>query len=157
MTDIQHNISDDHIIKNTTDIGNDYKFSSHNISPSRPADLPGMVLFRLLQPGPSNLRGRTEAYQVTISTNQSTNPPSAPAIDPALKQAAISKIKNPVDAPIATEYAHIEEMTAETAPMGELPDFALEGIDFGIEDPADIDLGDEDDQNPGGGSSPMGY
>ena len=32
MTDIQHNISDDHIIKNTTDIGNDYKFSSHNIS-----------------------------------------------------------------------------------------------------------------------------
>ena len=133
MTDIQHNISDDHIIKNTTDIGNDYKFSSHNISPSRPADLPGMVLFRLLQPGPSNLRGRTEAYQVTISTNQSTNPPAT------------------------TEYAHIEEMTAETAPMGELPDFALEGIDFGIEDPADIDLGDEDDQNPGGGSSPMGY
>ena len=157
MTDIQHNISDDHIIKNTTDIGNDYKFSSHNISPSRPADLPGMVLFRLLQPGPSNLRGRTEAYQVTISTNQSTNPPSAPAIDPSVKQAIKSKIKSEVRAPATTEYAHIEEMTAETAPMGELPDFALEGIDFGIEDPADIDLGDEDDQNPGGGSSPMGY
>ena len=157
MTDIQHNISDDHIIKNTTDIGNDYKFSSHNIPPSRPADLPGMVLFRLLQPGPSNLRGRTEAYQVTISTNQSTNPPSAPAVVPSVKQAIKSKIKIEVRAPATTEYAHIEETMGKGAPMGERPDFALEGVDFGIEDPADIDLGDEDDQNPGGGASRMGY
>ena len=75
MTDIQHNISDDHIIKNTTDIGNDYKFANHNVDPSR--DQPaGMVLFRLLTPGPSNLRGRTEAYQVSISTGLSTGPAS---------------------------------------------------------------------------------
>ena len=108
MTDIQHNISDDHIIKNTTDIGNDYKFANHNVSPSR--DQPaGMMLFRLLVPGPSNLRGRTEAYQVSISTGRSTGPASNVAAG-GVPTLAISQLVSSIEAniPILEEFKHIE-------------------------------------------------
>ena len=124
MTDIQHNISDDHIIKNTTDIGNDYKFANHNVDPSR--DQPaGMVLFRLLTPGPSNLRGRTEAYQVSISTGLAAGPSSNVTSKPLIK------ISDPVPALVnvaivaaaaVEEYAHIEGPAGgAAAPVGEQP------------------------------------
>tara|TARA_Y100000034_G_scaffold105850_1_gene133529 strand:- start:519 stop:734 length:216 start_codon:yes stop_codon:yes gene_type:complete len=70
MADDTHNhIEGDFVIKNTDGVEEDYSFVGNRYSGGDdvPIKMP-MVLFRLLVPGPSNLRGRSEAYQVTIST-----------------------------------------------------------------------------------------
>ena len=151
MTDIQHNISDDFIIQNTTDIGNDYKFSTHKTWPSRPSSLSGMVLFRLLAPGPSNLRGRTEAYQVSISTNSATGAPSTVAN--SQKSAIISK----PSAPITSDYAHIDDITDDTAEIGNYEGTSESyNQDTLPSNNEDADSGDFGDMG-GGGSGGGGY
>ena len=72
MADDTHNhIEGDFVIKNIVGVEKDYKFVGPNARAGK-ADQPGegapMVLFRLLIPGPSNIRGRSEAYKVTVST-----------------------------------------------------------------------------------------
>ena len=70
MADDTHNhIKGDFVINNQLGVEEDYKFvgNRHSGGDDVPISMP-MVLFRLLVPGPSNIRGRSEAYQVTIST-----------------------------------------------------------------------------------------
>ena len=67
-SDVQHNIDHKNIINNSEDIQDDYKLVNKNprTDNRRSHDrVEGAILFRLLIPGPANLRGRTEAYKVT--------------------------------------------------------------------------------------------
>ena len=64
----QHNITGDFIINNSEDIRNDYKSSNHRRDAKDPDDRvddDGKMLFRLLIPGPANIRGRVEAYKMS--------------------------------------------------------------------------------------------
>ena len=66
-SDVQHNITDDNVINNAADVASDYNFANYNKESRdhKRHDDAGQVLFRLLIPGPANLRGRAEAYKVT--------------------------------------------------------------------------------------------
>jgi hypothetical protein len=69
MADDTHNhIEGDFVIKNSDGIEKDYSFVNNRYKTpvGTPIKAP-MMLFRLLVPGPSNLRGRSIAYQVDIS------------------------------------------------------------------------------------------
>jgi len=72
MADDTHNhIEGDFVIKNIVGVEEDYKFVGPNARAGKadqPAEGIPMILFRLLIPGPSNIRGRSEAYKVTVST-----------------------------------------------------------------------------------------
>ena len=69
MADDTHNhIEGDFVIKNSDGIEKDYSFVSNRFNTGGEPHRKPMMLFRLLIPGPSNIRGRDTAYQVVAST-----------------------------------------------------------------------------------------
>ena len=70
MADDTHNhIEGDFVIKNSDGIEKDYAFVTNRFNNKGGGAITGapLMLFRLLVPGPSNIRGRDTAYQVDIS------------------------------------------------------------------------------------------
>ena len=64
-----HSITSDHIINNSEEVKEDYKIANKRGDKAvdgRDHDrIEGALLFRLLIPGPANIRGRTEAYKMS--------------------------------------------------------------------------------------------